>query len=138
MKMQTETLNEAILILREKRSKDLVLLKEQLHEIYESVKPINLIKSTVQEFTASPELRANIVGNTLGLGMGFLAKKLLVGNSRRPLKRLLGTLIQYGVANIVSKHSDTILTTGEKLMTYMAKHRNESKQETSGGIEIIQ
>jgi hypothetical protein len=43
----------------------------------------------------------------------------------------MGALIQFGVANVVSKHSDTILSTGEKLIEYMVKNRNESNQESS-------
>ncbi len=127
--METEALNDAILELQERRTKEFILLKEQMQETYESLKPINLIKSTVQEFSASPELKMNIVGNTLGIGIGFLAKKLWVGNSNSSFKRLIGTVIQFGVANVVSKHSDTIIATGEKLIEHLVEFRNESKKE---------
>lgn len=129
MKKDTESLHEAILLLQEKRKKELGLFKEQLRDTYESLKPINLIKSTVQEFSASPELKNNLVGSTLGIGMGFLAKKIVVGKSHSPFKRLMGLLIQFGVTNVVSKHSDTIIASGEQLIEFISEYRKESTKE---------
>ena len=73
---ETETLNNAIILLQAKRDSELVLLKEQFHEAYESLRPINIIKSAFKE-VASPNVQGSIVDNAIGLGTGFISKKIL-------------------------------------------------------------
>lgn len=47
-KDQTQVLNETILYMQNKQATELYLLKEQFHITLESLKPINLLKSTVK------------------------------------------------------------------------------------------
>ena len=129
MKNETDALNEAIIALQEKRAKELALLKEQLYTTYESLKPINLIKSTFREVSSSPEINNNILGNAIGIGTGFISKKLWMGSSHNPVKRIFGTLIQFAVASVVSKYSDGIKNAGVNLLQRFLKHRKESKEE---------
>lgn len=129
MKNETDALNEAIIVLKEKRLMELELLKEQLHTTYDSLKPINLIKNTIQEISDSPEIKSNILGTVIGIGTGFISKKLWVGSSHNPIKRIFGTIINFAVASIVSKHSDSILSKGENLLQGFLKHRKVSKKE---------
>ena len=126
-KNETESLNETIILLRNKQSEELKLVKEQFHIIYESLKPINLIKDTVHEITSSPDLKNNLVNNIIGLTTGFLSKKILVGATHNPIKKLFGTLLQFTVANIVSKHSEGIKSVGENIVERILKFRKESK-----------
>lgn len=122
---ETDSLNELIILQEQKYDMDLELLKEQFHVAYESLKPINLIKSLFHEVTASPEIKNDMVSNVIGLGTGFISKKLLIDGSHNPAKRVLGTLIQFAVANLVSKHSDNIKTIGGNLLKYFfAKNKN--------------
>jgi hypothetical protein len=122
---ETDSLNELIVLQEQKYDMDLELLKEQFHVAYESLKPVNLIKSLFHEVTASPEIKNDMVSNVIGLGTGFLSKKLLINGSHNPAKRVFGTLIQFAVANLVSKHSDNIKTIGGNLLKYFfAKNKN--------------
>ncbi len=123
---ETETLNNAIILLQAKRDSELVLLKEQFHEAYESLRPINIIKSAFKE-VASPNVQGSIVDNAIGLGTGFISKKILVGSSHNPLKRIMGSMIQYAITNLVAKHADGIKSTGVHLISNFLKHRKESK-----------
>ena len=108
MKNETEALSEKIIELQEKRTRKLGLLKGQLHATYESLKPINLIKSTLKEVSSSPEIKSSIFGNVIGFGTGFLTKKLWVGHSHNPIKKLFGTLIQFAISNVVSKQARSL------------------------------
>lgn len=122
---ETDSLNELIILQEQKYDMDLELLKEQFHVAYESLKPINLIKSLFHEVTASPEIKNDMVSNVIGLGTGFLSKKLLIDGSHNPAKRVFGTLIQFAVTNLVSKHSDNIKTiVGNLLKYFFAKNKN--------------
>ena len=104
-------------------------LKEQFHITYESFKPINIIKSTFHEITTSPEIKNDILSNTIGITAGYLTKKVIFGASHNPLKKLLGTLLQFALTNIISKHTDGIKSIGENLLVRFLKHRKESKKE---------
>lgn len=128
---QTDALNEKIRLLQMKQEREFILLKEQAHVAYESLKPINLIKSTFHEVASSPDIKNNIVSNVIGFVTGFLSRKVLMGSSDNPIKRILGTVLQFGIANVVSKHSDTIKSVGGKLLLRILKYKKEPEPEFS-------
>jgi len=111
-----EELKKAILLLEIKQANEAVQLKEQLLVTYESLKPINLIKKIFTDITSSPDLKKDLLGTTLSLAAGYLSKKAAVGSTHNPIKQLLGTLLQLGVTNIVSKNSDGIKIIGMKIL----------------------
>lgn len=107
-KNETDSLNELIITMEKKRAYELDLLKDQLHIGCESLRPLNLIKHVFHDITDSPEVKHNLVNSAIGLGTGFLSKKLLTGNTHNPIKKVFGTLLQFGVAKVVAKHTDDI------------------------------
>ena len=113
---ETESLDAAIRVLKDRQEHELNALKGQFHHVYESLKPINLIRNTYEEITTSPELKGNILKHVIGLASGYLSKKVFVGKSHNPLKNILGNLLQAAVGNVVSKHSDTIIAGGEGIL----------------------
>jgi hypothetical protein len=98
-------LREAIVQLENKQLEDKRLLKEQFMVTYESMKPVNLIKSTIKYLITSPDLRNDFLSTALGLVVGYLSKKATFGSSHNSLKRLLGTFLQLGVSNVVTKNA---------------------------------
>ena len=126
MKNETDALDEAILVLQEKRAHELGVLKEHLQETYTSFRPINLIKSTLKEISASPEIKSDMISNAIGIGTGLVAKRLLVGSSHNPVKRLLGTVLHFAIANVVAKHTGDIKSTGRNLLQRLFKRRSAS------------
>jgi hypothetical protein len=125
---ETDALNELILAQEIKYSNDLAQLKDQFDVAYESIKPINLVKNLFHEVTASPEIKIDLVSNAIGLGTGFLTKTLLVGFSHNPIKKVIGTVFEFAVANIASKHSNKIKLIGGNLFNhFFKKNKNETK-----------
>lgn len=120
---QTEELNNRIVLLKQKQDFQFNLLRAQFYITYESLKPINLIKGTWKEVMSAPNLKKDLLGSLIGLGTGFLSKKILFGATHNPIKALLGTVLQFGVSNVVSKNSSSIKTFGENLL-----HRLFSKK----------
>lgn len=114
-KNKTELLNELISTTRNKRAYELELLKDELHGVCESLRPINLIKTVFQEVTHSPEINNSLTNGAVGLGTGLILKKLITGDSKSFGKKILGTVLQFGVANFVSKHLDEIKTVTKHL-----------------------
>lgn len=117
-------LRESILLLEIKKANELKLLKEQFKITYESLKPVNLIKSKINELIESPDLKNNIINTTMGLAAGYLSKKALVGSTHNPLKQLLGTVLQIGVSSLVAKNSDGIKSTAITLLHTLLGKRN--------------
>jgi hypothetical protein len=111
-----QELKKAIVLLEIKQANEGALLKEQLMETYESLKPVNLIKKSLSDLTTSPDFRDDLLGTTMSLVAGFLSKKAVVGSTHNPIKNVLGTILQIGVTNLVSKNSDGIKAVGMKLI----------------------
>lgn len=124
-KNETDSLNDLIILVEQKRAYELELLKEQLYLVSESLDPINLIKNVFHEVVDSPEIKNNLVNSAIGLFTGFISKKVLTGNSHNSFKRVLGTLIQFGVTNVVSKHSDDVKTIVKNLFSRFSKIKED-------------
>ena len=101
-------LKEKIYVLELQQHEEFVNLKSQFQTTYESLKPINFIKSTLQEVSSSTVIKNNLLNNTIGLATGYLSKRVLVGASHNPIKRLLGTILEFAIANIVTKKAESI------------------------------
>jgi hypothetical protein len=102
---ETGLLDQTILSLKIKQAAELDSLKDQFHAVYESIKPLNLIKNTFSDLTTTPGLKSNILSNVIGLSTGYLSRKLILGSTHNPIKKILGSLLQFVVTNIVSKRS---------------------------------
>ena len=81
-------------------------LRDHVHTILESLKPTNILKSTIHEVQESTELKHNLVKIALGLGAGYFSRKLIIGKSAGLVKKALGTALQYGITNFVAKKND--------------------------------
>lgn len=128
MKNETDELNKAIIELQEKRIQQLESLKEDLITPYDSVDPKKLYTGTFKEVSSSSSrIKNSIIGFAIGVGTGFLMKKLWIGKSKSGIKRLLGTFIHFAVANVVSNRAGGIISTGENLLDGLFKRKKRSK-----------
>jgi len=112
-KSPNDSLDEAIALLETKRDQELMQLKEQLHLVHESLKPINIIKDTFKAVTASPDLKNGISKTALGVASGLLVKNILFRNSYNPLKVVAGLVLQTVASGFTSKNFDKIKSTGK-------------------------
>lgn len=78
-------------------------LRDNFQKAYNSLKPVNLIKETLNEVVSSPLLIDNILNTTIGLATGFITKKIVIGSSGNNFRRLLGTVLQFGIINIAQR-----------------------------------
>lgn len=119
-------LKEAIKLLELEHTYKGQLLKEQLLLVHESLKPANLIKSVISDVTSSPYLVDNLLGATVGLASGYLTRVVTVGSSGNAFKKLLGTILQFGVTNVVAQHTDTIKSIGQFIYQHFLKGENRN------------
>ena len=88
-------------------------LEEDFYNVVESLKPANLIRNAMGNISANPGLIYNILGGALGLITGYLSRKIAIGGSGNIIKKLLGTILQFGVTSVVAQHSRTIKAIGQ-------------------------
>ena len=101
-------LRAAILELEDRKQREKQQLVENFHTFTESLSPINLIKSTFNKVKETPGISGNILKAAVGLGVGILSKRLLIGKSGGLVKRMLGSALEMGVMGVVAKNTDTL------------------------------
>jgi len=96
------------------------LLKEQLSIAFESLKPISLIKNTLRELTSSPYLIENMVSAIAGLASGYVSKKIAVGTSHNIFRKVMGSVLQFSVTNLVAQHPEILKNLGQLIRVYIS------------------
>ena len=115
----TDDIRDAIQLLEDEQAIKLDLLKDQFYITYESLKPVNLIKSTIKEISTSPYLVENILGTATSLATGFISRKIVVGGSGNLLRKLFGAVLQFGVTNLVANDPEKIRAMGQSLIQHI-------------------
>ena len=105
-----DSLKESIRMLEIRQAEEGKILKEQFKITYESLKPVNLIKSSMKELVNSTEIKNSLFEAIVSVVSGYLTKKFIVRSKSNIFMKLLGVLLQFGVTNVVSKNSETIRT----------------------------
>lgn len=131
--MQTITssakLKEAIQLLEVEQAIKGQALKQQFRLTYESLKPVNLILSTLNDITQSPNIMDNLLGTSAGLVSGFLSRKIFVGTSGNLFRKLVGSFLQFGVSNLVANHPGAIRSFSQLLFQVIGHKRRKSDSE---------
>ncbi len=122
-----EGLRNAIGLLEVEQSIKGRQLKDQLYITYESLKPVNLLRSTLKEITSSRYLTDDISSTAMGLVSGFLSKRIFVGTSGNAFRKLVGSILQFGITNLVSRKSEVIKSFSQSLFQYFFRKKNESQ-----------
>ena len=119
----SEELKAAIEQLELQQTNEFILLKEQFHKTKEALKPINILKGTFKEAVATPGLKTDAINAAIGFTTGILAKKLMIGKTINPFKKLLGIIIEMTVANKVVKNADDIKSVGGSIFNSLFKKK---------------
>jgi hypothetical protein len=128
----SKELRNAIQLMEEEQAIKGQLLKEQVFTTYESLKPINLIKNTLKDLSSSPYLIENIAGSVVGIATGYVSKKIVVGASANIFRKLFGTILQFGITNLVAQRSDAIKSVGQYIVqqVFRKSEKNSESSET--------
>jgi len=114
--------------LRLQQVSDVQALKEQAKITYESLKLVNLLKGVFKDLTSTLDFKDGLINTSLGLGVGYLTKKVVLGATHNPFKQLIGVLLQSTVTNVVSKNGDDIKESVYKLIGNLIKKIKESRE----------
>lgn len=103
-----DSLKESIRLLEIRQIEEGQALKEQFRITYESLKPLNLIKSSLNELTSSVEIKNSLFETIVSILTGYLTKKMMVSSKSNPFMKILGALLQFGVTSFVAKNAESI------------------------------
>lgn len=103
-------------------------IHDQFNEALNSLRPVNLIKSAIKQATGSDEDSGNLLTNSLGFGAGYLSKVLIRATLRRPLNRVIGTAVMFGLQTLISKNPEKIKAIGSGIIGIF-KRRNRPDED---------
>ena len=115
----------AIEQLEKKNLEEKEILRLQFNDVVESMKPINLLKSTVKDIADTPHIASTAIGTSLAIGAGALSKKLIVGSSSNIIKNILGRVVEFAVAKGISSNSMLIADKGIELLKKLATDKTK-------------
>ena len=102
------SLKESIRLLEIRQAKEGKILKEQFRITYESLKPVNLIKSSLKDLVGSFEIKTSILETLGSIVSNYFTQKFIVNSKSNVLMKTLGVLMQFGITNVISKNSEDI------------------------------
>lgn len=94
---------EKISALENRQEQELVVLKEALKETYDSINPLNLIKSSLHELISSVDVQADLVtgaGNVLTV---LVSKNPLLATFQKPINKVINTLLRFVINRFSNK-----------------------------------
>jgi hypothetical protein len=126
----TAGLRAAILELETRQAAEGVLMKQQFLVAYESIKPINLLKSVFTEAADSHDLKENLINASVGIASEYVARTLFRNATNSPFKKILGTAVMFGIKYLIAKNPDTVKMLGKGFFD-LVKHMFGDKDDES-------
>jgi len=115
-----DQLNQKIQQLEVRQDAEWCSIKDEIDDIKENLKPINLIRNTVEEINETIGFKSHMAQSAISIGIGYLAKRFIVGKGDTMFKGILGTIVQLVVTNLVTKpqNESTDETSSEESSQY--------------------
>jgi hypothetical protein len=98
-----DALNQKIQLLENRQDAEWRAIKDEIDEIKENLRPLNIIRNTVEEINETVGFKSNMAQSAISIGIGYLAKRFVVGKGDSMLKSVFGSLLQLIVTNVISK-----------------------------------
>ncbi|MBK7233020.1 MAG: hypothetical protein IPH93_12360 [Saprospiraceae bacterium] len=106
------------------QKEDARLLKIEFDQVAENMKPVNLIKNSIKDLAASPDLVQNLLKTVAGFALGYFSKKATLGVGQKPINNILATVLQIFVTNFVTDNAGSFK---EKLLNFIQKIKDKFK-----------
>jgi len=97
---ERDALIERITFLEAQQTEDLAGLKDQLQLSYDSLRPLNFIKSTIHEITSSADIKSDLIQGAINLTTNLIGKNIIGGIAETPIKKLMKGIFRFIVKKI--------------------------------------
>ena len=121
----SDELAEAIAELELKAAAQKREIQETFKAVSENLKPINLVKNGFRSIF-SGEHKEDLLNALIGLGSGFISRKLILGRTNGFVGKTVGKAIQWGMAGLVSKNAEKIKETAGGIIDRLFKPKAKS------------
>lgn len=99
-------LKQAIEQLALQQTNEYPILKAEVIEISDNLKPISIIKNTLLQIVSTPNQTADLLKATIIYIVGVVIEKIFFGKSANPLMKLIGTIIEIVFIKFMQKKTD--------------------------------
>ena len=103
-----ERLLDSIRQLETQQAREGEELKAQSKATYESLKPVNLVKSSLKEVTESVEIKNSLFESIISVVSGYVSRKLMVSKKSNPFAKIVALVVQMGVTKLVANNAEVI------------------------------
>lgn len=132
MKIQSiAELDEAIIELEKRKVIQESMLRAQFDATKESLKPLNLIKSSFSKITHTPEVREGVAKTVVGVGLGLLTRNMFLGKAYPLVRSLLGNAVEKGVNKGVNTGAQTMKAYGTAIYNNLFKKKKANGRHNS-------
>ena len=132
-------LQNAIRELEDRQAKEKDLVEDHFNESIENIKPVNIIKHTVEEINESTEFKGAVIKAAVALAIGYITKKLidrLFIKSKNPIILKVGTVLEVVVSAWVAKNATLMKDIAMHFIKVVMNKRAEQKSLPSKTIHI--
>jgi hypothetical protein len=123
----TLQLLEAIESLKIKQKLEEQELKEEFKALFEKIQPINVIRETVNDLVESKSLQTDVIDLSVGTATGFAIRKLIVGETNKPIGQILGRIIEQTVSQKIISNRVVIHNIGRNVLNLFASGLKKEK-----------
>jgi len=102
------------------------LLGGEFKLVIASLKPAKIIKSTLSEVVTAPYIMKGILTAVIGVGSGYLLKKIIVSTSSNIILKLLRSALQLGMKKGVSINPNTIISAGQFILEHFLRKKRKT------------
>ncbi|RYG53900.1 MAG: hypothetical protein EOO01_03100 [Chitinophagaceae bacterium] len=122
-------LDKAILELEKRKVIQESLLRAQFEATKESLKPLNLVKSSFSKLTHTPEVRDGVAKTVVGVGLGLLTKNLFLGKTYPVVRSLINNAVERSVNKGVNTGTETLKAYGKAIYNNLFKKNKTNGQQ---------
>lgn len=124
----TAELRATIRQLEDQRDLQTQLMKDEFSKVVESLKPVNIIKSSVSGITHSHHVLRNIIIAVTGLAVAYFTRRKKKKAKGSPARKLLAMIIQTGIASLLTVKGSDIKEKAYMIFTNLFSKKKEEEQ----------
>ncbi len=125
----TSELKYVIQLLEEEQQVKSLEVKQQYYTTLESIKPINLLKSSLKDAVTPSHLQDDLLIGALSIASGYMAKKLILGASPNIPKRIIGLVLQFGITSVMSQGFAPVALVRNLISRFSSSKKNVADDE---------
>lgn len=94
---------QALHLLKQKEKKQAEELKASAEKLARSLSPAGLLSAAIRSISETPDIRAGLIDTAIGIGAGWLGRKLVTGNNKNVFLKITGSVLQFVLSGFVSR-----------------------------------